>query len=42
LESNLIQLKDLISAEFPISQVGLAFDKAIEAKGLKYGITFEQ
>ncbi len=42
LESNLIQLKDLISAEFPIGNVQLAFDKAIEAKGLKYGITFER
>lgn len=41
LESNLIQLKDLISAEFPIEHVQLAFEKAIEAKGLKYGITFE-
>jgi L-iditol 2-dehydrogenase len=42
LESNIIQLKDLISAEFPIGNVQLAFDKAIEAKGLKYGITYEQ
>jgi L-iditol 2-dehydrogenase len=41
LESNLIQLKDLISEEYPIENVKLAFDKAIEAKGLKYGIAFE-
>jgi len=41
LESNLIQLKDLISAEFPLGHIQIAFDKAIEAKGLKYGITFE-
>jgi L-iditol 2-dehydrogenase len=41
LESNLIHLKDLISDEFQIENVKLAFDKAIEAKGLKYGITYE-
>lgn len=41
LESGLIQLKDLLTEEFTIDQVQTAFDKAIEAKGLKFGVKFE-
>jgi L-iditol 2-dehydrogenase len=40
IESNVIQLDDLISAEYPIDKVHSAFEKAIEGNGLKFGVKF--
>lgn len=41
VETGVIRLNDLVSAEFSIDHVHSAFDKAIEGNGLKYGVTFE-